>query len=184
VKVTPQAIPEVLLIEPKVFGDPRGFFFESFHAERYAEVGVDLQFVQDNVSLSSRGTLRGLHAQHPTDQGKLVQVLQGEVFDVAVDMRVGSPMFGKWVGATLTAENHHQLWVPPGFLHGFCVVSESALFSYKCTDLYSPEHEIAVRFDDPSIGIQWPVENPLLSDRDAKHPMLSEIPRDRLPSYG
>src|SRR5689334_19394790 len=156
-EIVPQALPEVLLIKPQVFGDERGYFKETFHAERYAKAGMTLPFVQDNLSRSRYGTLRGLHLQQPFGQGKLVSVVQGEVFDVAVDVRVGSPTFGKWTGATLSDSNHHQLYVPPGFAHGFVVTSETALFSYKCTDLYHPECEVGVAFDDPDIGIVWPV---------------------------
>ncbi len=183
-KVTPLAIPEVLLVEPKVFGDARGFFFESYHAERYAEAGIPSAFVQDNVSRSGRGVLRGLHLQEPDPQGKLVQVLDGEVLDVAVDVRVGSPAFGRAVSAILSAENHRQLWVPPGFAHGFCVTSESALFSYKCTALYRPAAEVGVAWNDPDLAIDWPGGEKTVSPRDAAHPRLRDIPRDRLPRYG
>jgi dTDP-4-dehydrorhamnose 3,5-epimerase len=183
VKVTPQAIPELLLIEPAVFGDARGFFKETYHQDRYRAAGVEGTFVQDNMSRSRRGTLRGLHLQNPFAQGKLVSVLEGEVYDVAVDVRVGSPSFGKWVGMLLSAENHRQFWVPPGFAHGFCVTSESALFVYKCTDLYHPETEVGVRFDDPALQIPWPVSEPLVSDKDLKHPVLSAIDPARLPRY-
>jgi dTDP-4-dehydrorhamnose 3,5-epimerase len=182
-KVTPQGIPDVLLIEPQVFGDERGFFMETYHAERYAQVGVRLPFVQDNVSRSRRGILRGLHLQRPYDQGKLVTVLEGEVFDVAVDVRVGSPTFGRWVGVTLSAHNHRQVYVPPGFAHGFCVTSDHATFAYKCTEVYHPECELVVAFDDPEIGIRWPVERPQLSARDAKRCALSQIDVSRLPQY-
>mgnify|MGYP001820325502 FL=1 len=152
-KVEPGRIPGLLIIEPKVFGDERGFFMESYSRDRYAEAGVPAEFVQDNLSLSARGILRGLHLQHPNDQGKLCSVLQGEVFDVAVDVRVGSPTFGQWEGVTLSAENKRQFYVPPGFAHGFCVLSERALFSYKCTDFYSAESEIGVIWNDPDLGI-------------------------------
>jgi dTDP-4-dehydrorhamnose 3,5-epimerase len=185
VKVTQQAIRDVLLIEPPVFGDERGYFMETFNEERYQKVlGMTLRFVQDNVSRSRQGILRGLHLQNPMGQGKLVNVLEGEVFDVAVDVRVGSPTFGKWVSATLSAQNHHQLFVPPGFAHGFCVLSEYATFVYKCTELYAPEHEFGVAFDDPELGIPWPVKNPLLSAKDQKNARLSEIPESKLPRYG
>jgi dTDP-4-dehydrorhamnose 3,5-epimerase len=184
VKVTPQAIRDVLLIEPPVFGDERGYFMETYHAQRYREaLGQDLTFVQDNVSRSRRGILRGLHLQHPHGQGKLVYVLEGEVFDVAVDVRAGSPTFGRWVSAHLSAHNHHQLYVPPGFAHGFCVLSEFATFAYKCTELYRPEHEFGVAYDDPELGIPWPVENPQLSAKDQKNARLSEIAKDRLPRF-
>lgn len=182
-EVVPQELPEVLLIKPKVFGDERGYFQETFHEQRYAEAGMRLRFVQDNVSRSRHGTLRGLHLQEPHGQGKLVSVLEGEVFDVAVDVRVGSPRFGQWVGARLSAANHHQLYVPPGFAHGFCVTSESALFVYKCTDLYHPEHEIGVAWNDPKLAIPWPVEAPLISEKDLKNPALAELDPARLPRY-
>lgn len=174
-------IPGVLMIEPQVFGDSRGFFMESFHARTYAELGVTGTFVQDNVSLSRRGVLRGLHFQHPNSQGKLVYVLQGEIFDVVVDIRRGSPTFGQWSGVYLSAENKRQVWIPKGFAHGFCVISESALFAYKCTDYYHPEHEGSVLWSDPSIGIEWPIDDPQLSTKDAKAPTLHALPAERLP---
>nr|WP_211486212.1 dTDP-4-dehydrorhamnose 3,5-epimerase [Corallococcus exiguus] len=170
------AIPDVLLIEPKVFGDDRGFFLESFHAKRYADVGVVGPFVQDNLSRSVKGTLRGLHFQEPNAQGKLVQCLAGAVWDVAVDIRKGSPTFGRWVAAELTGENKHQLWVPAGLAHGFCVVSDSADFFYKCTALYSPESEQSVAWDDPDLAIPWPVKEPLLSAKDQRAPRLKDAP--------
>jgi dTDP-4-dehydrorhamnose 3,5-epimerase len=183
-KITPTAIPEVLLIEPRVFGDHRGWFCETWQQERYAEHGIGPVFVQDNQAFSGRGILRGLHIQNPFGQGKLVQVVAGAVFDVAVDVRRGSPTFGRWVGAELSAENKHQLWVPSGFLHGYLVTSESAIFSYKCTDSYHPETQFAVRWDDPEIGITWPPAiEPILSDKDRDAPALSEIPPERLPAY-
>lgn len=176
-KVTAQAIPEVLLFEPRVFRDDRGFFLETFHIDRYKEAGLTLPFVQDNWSHSSKGTLRGLHFQNPRSQGKLVHVVRGSVFDVAVDVRVGSPHFGRYVGVELSAENARQLWVPPGFAHGFCVLSDTADFVYKCTDLYAPEADAGVRFDDPAIGIDWPVKNPLLSKKDDALPLLANATR-------
>lgn len=182
-KVETTDIPGLVIIEPKVFGDARGFFKETYAAQRYAEAGVAEAFVQDNLSKSSRGVLRGLHLQHPHGQGKLVQVLDGEVFDVAVDVRHGSPTFGKWVGVTLSAENHRQFYIPPGFAHGFCVTSETALFSYKCTDGYHPECELGVLWSDPDVGIAWPVEAPSLSDKDKVYPHLADIPKDKLPVY-
>ncbi|RYZ15138.1 MAG: dTDP-4-dehydrorhamnose 3,5-epimerase [Myxococcaceae bacterium] len=175
-KVTPLAIPDVLLIEPKVFGDDRGFFLESFHAKRYADVGVVGPFVQDNLSRSVKGTLRGLHFQEPNPQGKLVQCLAGAVWDVAVDIRKGSPTFGRWVAAELTGENKRQLWVPTGFAHGFCVLSDSADFFYKCTALYSPETERSILWNDPELAIPWPVAAPLLSPKDLKAPLLKDAP--------
>ncbi len=173
-KVTPTALPEVLLIEPKVFSDDRGFFFESFEARRYAESGIDLAFVQDNVSRSIRHTLRGLHFQEPYSQGKLVTVTRGSVVDVAVDVRHRSPNFGKWIAVELNDENHHQLWVPPGFAHGFCVTSDFADFSYKCSAPYVRQAEHGVLWNDPDIGIRWPTEAPLLSQKDAGAPRLKD----------
>jgi dTDP-4-dehydrorhamnose 3,5-epimerase len=182
-QVTPLSLSEVLLIEPQVFGDERGYFKETYHAQRYAQAGMRLAFVQDNVSRSRHGILRGLHLQHPHAQGKLVSVSEGEVFDVAVDVRVGSPNFGKWVGVTLSAQNHHQLYVPPGFAHGFCVTSEMAVFVYKCTDLYHPETELGVAFDDPALAIVWPVAAPIVGDKDRKNLPLSKIDPNKLPRY-
>ena len=183
-KVTELYVPGVLLIEPKVFGDARGFFFESFQAERYAEAGIKAPFVQDNYSLSRRGVLRGLHFQNPQPQGKLVSVLQGEVFDVAVDIRRGSPTFGKWAGAVIGEGNKHQLWVPPNFAHGFVVLSEQALFAYKCTALYKPEAEGVIQWNDPDLGIDWHFDGePSLSARDQKGVRLRDVPAERLPTY-
>ena len=167
-KVIPTTIPDVLLIEPKVFGDARGFFFESFNQKAFnAVTGLKLDFVQDNHSRSARGVLRGLHYQIQQPQGKLVRVVRGAVFDVAVDLRKSSPTFGQWVGAELSEDNHRQMWVPPGFAHGFVVTSESADFLYKTTDYYAPEHERCIAWNDPAIGIQWPLaEPPQLSAKD------------------
>lgn len=172
-KATPLAIPEVILFEPKVFGDDRGFFFESFNQARFeAAVGYKVDFVQDNHSKSTQGVLRGLHYQIQQAQGKLVRVAQGEVFDVAVDIRRSSPTFGQWVGALLSAENKHQLWVPKGFAHGFVVLSETAEFLYKTSDYYAPVHERSIRWNDPDLGIDWGyIGTPILSSKDqnAKH---------------
>lgn len=179
-KVIPQPLPGVLLIEPDVFGDARGFFLETYNEKRYQEAGIKGRFVQDNLSLSRRGILRGLHFQNPQPQGKLVQVLQGEVWDVAVDIRRHSPSFGRWHAVALSGENKRQLWVPPGFAHGFVVLSETALFHYKCTELYSPAHECTLRWDDPELGIPWPVDSPQLSAKDQKGLTLREIPEARL----
>jgi dTDP-4-dehydrorhamnose 3,5-epimerase len=167
-RVIPTAIPDVLIIEPKVFGDARGFFFESFNQRAFNEVtGLDVQFVQDNHSRSAKGVLRGLHYQIEHVQGKLVRVVQGAVFDVAVDIRKSSPTFGKWVGVELSADNYRQLWVPAGFAHGFLVLSHSADFLYKTTDYYHPEHERSIRWDDPTLAIDWPLEvKPVLSAKD------------------
>jgi dTDP-4-dehydrorhamnose 3,5-epimerase len=171
------------LIKPQVFGDERGYFQETFNAERYAAAGIGVTFVQDNLSRSRQGTLRGLHLQHPHAQGKLVSVIEGEVFDVAVDVRVGSPTFGRFVAALISAQNHHQLYVPPGFAHGFCVTSESALFSYKCSDLYHPECELGIAWNDPQLAIPWPVENPLVGAKDQKNLPLAHIDPAKLPRY-
>jgi dTDP-4-dehydrorhamnose 3,5-epimerase len=183
-KVTATEIPEVLLIEPQVFGDHRGYFVETWHQARYAEYGIGPTFVQDNQAASRHGALRGLHIQNPHGQGKLVQVITGTVFDVAVDVRLGSPTFGAWAGVELSEENKRQLWVPPGFLHGYLVTSEQAIFAYKCTDLYHPETQFAVRWDDPEIGIDWPSGiTPTLSDKDRDAPYLSELAQEQLPRY-
>lgn len=183
-KVTPTTLPDVLLVEPKVFGDPRGYFFESYSVRRYAEAGIAATFVQDNVSLSQRGVLRGLHFQHPYGQGKLVGVLKGDVFDVAVDVRRGSPTFGRWVGECLTAENKRQLYIPPGFAHGFLVTSDEALFAYKCTEYYHPETERSIRWDDARIGIEWPIEGPVVSAKDDVAVTLDAMPAEFLPAFG
>ncbi|MDF2875485.1 MAG: rfbC 2 [Sporomusa sp.] len=175
-------LPDVKVIEPRAFEDSRGFFMETWNAARYAEVGIVANFVQDNLSLSTQGILRGLHYQQPNPQAKLVQVLQGEVFDVAVDIRSGSPTFGQWVGITLSASNRKQLYIPEGFAHGFYVVSQTALFAYKCTDFYLPQHEGGICWDDPDLGITWPVVEPTLSAKDKQYPKLKEIPLDRLPN--
>lgn len=182
-KVSATDLPEVLLVEPDVFGDERGYFFESHSTAKYREAGIQATFVQDNLSHSEGGILRGLHLQHPNDQGKLVSVLVGEVFDVAVDVRVGSPRFGRWTGHTLSADNKHQLFIPPGFAHGFCVTGTHALFHYKCTDTYDPKTELTVAWNDPALAIQWPVTNPVVSPRDADAPALADIDRNRLPKF-
>lgn len=176
-------LPGLLIIEPAVYGDERGFFLETYSRDRYSDAGLPSDFVQDNLSLSAKGILRGLHLQHPNGQGKLCSVLEGEVFDVAVDVRVGSPTFGQWLGLTLASENKRQLYVPPGFAHGFCVLSERAMFSYKCTDFYSAPSELGIAWDDPEIGIDWPIQSPLLSDKDQQNLRLREIPAERLPRY-
>jgi dTDP-4-dehydrorhamnose 3,5-epimerase len=167
-------LPGVLLIEPDVFPDSRGFFQELWRRERYADWGIQGAFEQDNLSHSHRGVLRGLHFQEPGGQGKLVQVLSGAVFDVVVDIRRGSPHFGRWLGRTLSAENHLQIWAPPGYAHGFCVLSDGADFLYKCTGAYRPEHGHAIRFDDPDIGIDWPLSEPILSAKDRAAPRLRD----------
>lgn len=174
--VTSTAIPDVLVLEPKVFGDARGFFFESFNARDFREVtGLDVDFVQDNHSKSAKGVLRGLHYQIQHPQGKLVRVVQGAVFDVAVDLRKSSPTFGHWVGEMLSAENHKQLWVPPGFAHGFVVLSDSAEFLYKTTDYWYPEHERSLLWSDPTVNIDWPIDfAPQLAAKDAAGKLFGE----------
>lgn len=165
----------VILIAPMVHSDDRGYFMETWQARRFRDAGIDVNFVQDNFSHSTKGTLRGLHYQIQKPQGKLVRVVSGEVFDVAVDLRKSSPSFGQWVGKILSEENNHQIWVPPGFAHGFMVLSETAEFEYKCSDFYAPEFERAIRWDDPDIGIKWPLpsgEQPMLSAKDAAAPFL------------
>lgn len=183
-KIERLAIPEVLLLEPRVFSDSRGYFLETFSTRSWPETGVQETFVQDNVSRSVRGTLRGLHLQNPQAQGKLVLAVSGVIWDVAVDVRVGSPTFGKWVAAELSEDNHRQLYVPPGFAHGFCALSETARVLYKCTATYEPSAEMSVRYDDPDIGVDWPVQEPLLSPKDAVAPTLAELrAAGRLPVY-
>ena len=179
-KVVETDIPGLLIFEPAVHGDERGFFVETWNQRRYAEHGIDAAFVQDNLSFSRRGTLRGLHFQNPQPQGKLVYVLQGEVFDVAVDIRHGSPTFGRFEAVTLSAENKRQFYVPPGFAHGFCVTSEAALFAYKCTGYYSAASEGSVLWNDPDLAIRWPVSDPKLSEKDRRAPRLREISPERL----
>jgi dTDP-4-dehydrorhamnose 3,5-epimerase len=176
-KILPTSLPEVLVIEPRVWGDERGFFFESYHERKYLEAGISAHFVQDNHSRSVRGTLRGLHFQKQKPQGKLCRVVRGEVFDVAVDIRPDSPRFGQWAGALLSEENQRQIWVPRGFAHGFLVISESADFLYKCDERYDPSDEGGVAWDDPEIGIEWPsVQGDLiLSDKDRVLPHLREL---------
>lgn len=176
VNVLETGLPGVLLLEPKVFGDQRGFFLETFQAERYAGIGITAPFVQDNWSRSTRGTLRGLHFQDPHAQGKLVQVVRGSVYDVAVDVRRGSPTFGRWVGHELSEENKRQLWVPAGFAHGFVVTSADCDFLYKCTDYYRPEAERAIAWNDPALAIPWPFTEPILSAKDADAPLLADAP--------
>ncbi|MBA3423746.1 MAG: dTDP-4-dehydrorhamnose 3,5-epimerase [Rubrobacteraceae bacterium] len=182
-KVIETSLPGVLVVEPHVFGDSRGFFMETYNEARYRDVGLPTRFAQDNLSFSMRGVLRGLHYQNPDGQGKLLHVPRGEVFDVAVDIREGSSNFGEWVGVTLSGENRRQLWVPEGFAHGFQVTGESALLAYKCTAPYNREAEGAVLWNDPEIGIEWPIEEPTLSDKDMKAPRLADLPAGRLPRY-
>ena len=183
VKVIKLSLPEVLLIEPTIFADDRGYFLEIFQAERYADQGVTSPFVQDNLSFSRQGVVRGLHYQLKRPQGKLVTAVQGEVYDVVVDIRRGSPTFGSWVSTILTGENGRQLYIPPGFAHGFCVVSDTAAFLYKVTDYYAPGDEYGIRWDDPALGIPWPVAEPILSAKDRGYPGLQEAPRELLPEF-
>jgi dTDP-4-dehydrorhamnose 3,5-epimerase len=182
-KILTTELDGVFLVEPKVFEDPRGFFLETYHRDRYHQLGITEDFCQDNLSFSCRGTLRGLHYQYPHAQAKLVQVLQGEIVDVAVDIRRGSPTFGRSAVVRLSGENRRQLFIPKGFAHGFCVLSETALFSYKCSDVYTPDCDRGVLWSDPDLGIEWPVENPLLSAKDAGLPRLGDIPANSLPEY-
>ena len=182
-QITETNLAEVKLIEPKVYGDSRGFFMETWNQARYAEIGLPERFVQDNLSFSRRGVLRGLHFQNPNGQGKLVYVLQGEVFDVALDVRLGSPTFGQVASAILSSDNKRQFYIPPGFAHGFCVTSETALFAYKCTEFYDPKAEASLLWNDPALGIDWPVDAPELSAKDAAAPTLADFPRARLPVY-
>lgn len=181
-QVVATELPEVLIVEPKLFGDQRGFFLETYQLSRYVESGIVRPFVQDNLSRSSYGVLRGLHLQNPVTQGKLVTVLRGRVLDVAVDVRIGSPTFGRHVAVELSEENRRQLWVPRGFAHGFVVLSETVDFFYKCDNAYSPKDEVSVRWDDPAIGINWGIPNPSLSAKDAVAPLLADV--ENLPLYG
>ena len=176
-------LPGVIIIEPKVFGDARGFFMETYNAERYRDAGVKEEFVQDNLSQSRKNILRGLHFQKPMEQGKLVQVLSGEVYDVAIDIRYGSPTFGQWEAVVLNSENKKQFYIPPGFAHGFVVTSEQALFMYKCTDFYNPAGECTIAWDDPELGIPWPVQSPILSSKDSVGCYLKDLSQSELPAY-
>lgn len=180
--VTELDLPGVLLLEPKVFGDERGFFLETWHARRYAETGIPERFVQDNLSRSLKNVLRGLHYQIQRPQGKLVSVIEGKVFDVVADIDPGSETFGRWVGARLSGENNRQLYIPPGYAHGFCVLSDAAYFTYKCTEYYEPALERGVRWDDPLLSIEWPVDDPIVNERDAAWPTVEEAVREELPS--
>jgi dTDP-4-dehydrorhamnose 3,5-epimerase len=175
-KVTETNLPGVVIIEPRVFGDDRGFFLETFQAERYrAEAGISVSFVQDNHSRSTRGVLRGVHVQKRQPQGKLVRAARGEIFDVAADIDPRSPTFGRWVGVTLSDTNHRQLWIPPGYAHGFVVTSKIADFEYKCTDYYDPQSETGVIWNDPDLDIAWPIDNPTLSEKDKRLPTLAQL---------
>ena len=177
-------LPDVLLLKPRVLRDGRGSFLETWHRQRYAEFGINATFVQDNAAVSRGGVIRGLHFQYPDPQGKLVMALQGTVYDVAVDIRRGSPTFGQWTGHTLSEENGHQLWIPEGFAHGYAVLSETAVFAYKCTREYRADGDAAIRYDDPAIGIDWMIERPVLSEKDRSAPLLADLPDSRLPLFG
>ena len=172
------SLPEVIIIEPDLLRDHRGYFMETYHQEKFSAAGIDVRFVQDNQSMSSRGTLRGLHYQINRPQGKLVRVLRGKIYDVCVDIRRSSPNFKKWFGVELTEDNKRELYIPPDFAHGFCVVSETVEFAYKCTDFYFPDYERAIRWNDPDLAIDWPIQEPILSERDASSPLLrdAELP--------
>ena len=182
-KVFETKLPGVFVLEPDVFTDSRGGFMETWSKCRYEDAGIKEAFVQDNVSFSRKGVLRGLHYQFPHSQGKLIQVLSGEVFDVAVDIRVGSPTFGKWVGEMLSGDNHRQMYIQPGFAHGFYVMSESAVFSYKCTDYYNRKAERGIIWNDPELSIDWPIGEPLLSEKDKTYPSLKDIEPENLPRF-
>jgi dTDP-4-dehydrorhamnose 3,5-epimerase len=183
VKVVETDLPGCLVIEPQVFGDDRGFFFESFNTDKLAAHGLEPRFVQGNVSSSARGVLRGLHYQWPNPQGKYVSVVEGEVWDVAVDIRHGSPMFGRWTAVVLSAENKRHFWIPEGFAHGFVTLSERAVFTYLCTVTYDAQADAGIRWNDGDLAIDWPIGEPVLSGKDAKAPFLADIPVDRLPRY-
>ncbi len=177
------ALPGACILEPDVHGDARGYFLETFHAAKFAALGLDLAFVQTNVSRSARGVLRGLHYQWPKPQGKLVTVLEGNVWDVAVDIRVGSPTFACWTAVELSAVNHRLFWIPEGYAHGFCVLSEHATFMYQCTTLYDGSADAVIRWNDESLAISWPMDCPILSTKDGSAPLLSELTSARLPTY-
>ena len=182
-KVIKTKLDGVLVVHPRVFGDDRGSFLETWSKERYVEAGISEFFVQDNVSFSHKGVLRGLHYQHPNGQGKLVQVLSGTVLDVAVDIRIGSPSFGEWFSCELSGENHKQMYIQPGFAHGFCVKSDTAIFSYKCTNYYDQSSEGGVIWNDPDIGIGWGADEPILSEKDLVYSKLEDISEERLPHF-
>ncbi len=182
-KVTKTKLEGVLVFEPKVFGDARGFFMETWNYQRYKEAGLDVKFVQSNLSKSAKGVLRGLHFQNPNPQGKLVQILTGEVYDVAVDIRHGSPTFGQWHGELLSGDNNKQFYIPEGFAHGFCVLSESAIFSYMCTNVYDAKSDFSILWNDPDLNIDWPINEPLLSEKDKQAPTLSSLKTTSLPKY-
>jgi len=182
-KVIETDLPGCVVVEPQVFGDARGYFFESFNSDKLAAHGLEPRFVQGNVSSSSQGVLRGLHYQWPNPQGKYVSVIEGEVWDVAVDIRRGSPTFGKWAAVVLNAENKRHFWIPEGFAHGFVVLSERAVFTYLCTATYDAKADAGIRWDDPALAIDWPVSDPQLSDKDSRAPLLADVAAERLPVY-
>jgi dTDP-4-dehydrorhamnose 3,5-epimerase len=182
VKFTPTAIPDVVMIELDVHKDQRGYFLETYHRKKYTDAGIDANFVQDNSSFSTKGTLRGMHSQRTQQQGKLVRCQKGAIYDVAADVRRGSPTFGQWVAVELTEENARQLWVPEGFVHGFYTLSETAMMEYKCTDLYAPNDELGIVWNDPDLAIEWPVKDPVLSPKDAVYPRFAAV-QDKLPEY-
>ncbi|MGO4260117.1 dTDP-4-dehydrorhamnose 3,5-epimerase [Lysobacter sp. TAB13] len=182
-KIIETDLPGCLIIEPQVFGDSRGYFYESFNSDKLAKAGLDLSFAQGNVSSSARGVLRGLHYQWPKPQGKLVSVIEGEVWDVAVDIRRGSPHFGRWTAAVLSGENKRHFWIPEGFAHGFAVLSEKAVFTYLCTQTYDAQADAGLRWDDPDLAIDWPISEPTLSAKDQATPLLKDIAAERLPDY-
>ena len=175
-------LPGVVVLEPRVFTDARGYFMETFHSQRYLQYGLPAQFVQQNLSFSTRGVLRGLHYQLGRPQGKLLMVVHGEIFDVAVDIRRNSPTFGQWTGAVLSSDNHRQIYIPEGFAHGFCTTGDEATVLYLCTDYYAPEEERGIRWNDPTMAIPWPVSNPVVSGKDAAHSFLSDVPIEHLPA--
>jgi dTDP-4-dehydrorhamnose 3,5-epimerase len=178
--VLPGKLQGLVIVEPKAFGDARGFFMETWNLRKYQDAGINMPFVQDNISVSRRGALRGLHFQNPNPQGKLVSVLQGEVLDLVVDIRLRSPTFGKCEAVALSDQNKRQFYIPPGFAHGFLVLSDTAMFHYKCTDFYSPKDEMTIHWNDPALDIQWPIDNPVVSEKDARGLRLKEMPRERL----
>ena len=182
-RIIETSLPGCIVIEPAVHGDARGYFYESWNARTFAEAGLDFSFVQTNVSRSARGVLRGLHYQWPNPQGKLVSVVEGEVYDVAVDIRAGSPTFGRWAAAILSAENKRHFWIPEGFAHGFAVLSEFATFTYQCTTLYDHSADAAIRWNDADIAVDWPVGAPLLSEKDQRAPFLRDVPHGKLPTF-
>ncbi len=174
----------VLVLEPDVFSDERGFFLETWNSASYENAGIEGPFVQDNVSFSKRGVLRGLHFQYSQSQGKLIQILSGGVVDIVVDIRKGSPTFSQWVSEELSDANHRQMYIPPGFAHGFCVISDTAVFSYKCTDYYNPATENGIIWNDPDLNIDWPIKEPILSPKDKEYPRLKDFRPDKLPDFG